>query len=111
MVLIIGGAWQGKLSWAIKEYGLQPEEIWDLEQGYCTGYRCYTHLEALTRRGDTAPFPPDAIVIAREIGGGVVPLNADERLWRERHGALVQALAAQAQRVVRIFCGLPEVLK
>jgi len=111
MILIIGGAWQGKLSWAIKEYGLQPEEIWDLEQGYRAGYRCYTHLEALTRRGETAPFSQDAIIIAREIGSGVVPLDAADRLWRERHGALVQSLAAQAQRVVRMVCGLPEELK
>lgn len=111
MVLIIGGAWQGKLTWAVKEYHLQDADICDLAEGFVPHRRCYTHLEALTRRGETAAFPPDAIVIAREVGSGVVPLDAGERLWRERHGAVLRALAGQAQRVVRIFCGLPEVLK
>ena len=85
--------------------------------------RCCRHLEALTRaasdRGETAqqvldrllPLTRDAFVISREIGSGVVPLDAAERRWREVHGAVLQGLAARAERVSRIFCGLEERLK
>ncbi|MBQ1280822.1 MAG: bifunctional adenosylcobinamide kinase/adenosylcobinamide-phosphate guanylyltransferase [Oscillospiraceae bacterium] len=116
MELIIGGAYQGKLSWAVAHYGLREDEICDLAADMpIPGKRCYCHLEALTKRDpDCASYLPlfrDAIVIAREIGSGVVPLDADARAWRERHGSLLRRLAADADRVTRIFCGLPEVLK
>ena len=48
---------------------------------------------------------------AREIGSGVVPMDAGERAWRERHGRLLRRLAQQAGSVRRVFCGLTEVLK
>lgn len=85
--------------------------------------RCCRHLEALTRaasdRGETAqqvldrllPLTRDAFVISREIGSGVVPLDAAERRWREVHGADAAGLAALAEHVSRIFCGLEERLK
>ena len=85
--------------------------------------RCCRHLEALTRaasdHGETAqqvldrllPLTRDAFVISREIGSGVVPLDAAERRWREVHGAVLQGLAARAEHVSRIFCGLEERLK
>ena len=57
------------------------------------------------------PFPEDAVVIAREVGCGVVPMDGGERAWRERHGAALQALAKGADRVYRIFCGLGERLQ
>ena len=116
MELILGGAYQGKLTWAAAAYDLPPDSLCDLAASDpAPGARCYYHLEALTRRcGDCTAFLPlfeNAVVISREVGAGVVPLDAEERAWRERHGALLQLLAARAQHVTRIFCGLPEVLK
>ena len=106
MDLIIGGAYQGKLTLAAREYGLTP----------APGTRCYIHLEELTRRQeDTESYLPlltaAEVVIAREIGSGVVPMDAGERAWRERHGRLLRRLAQQAGSVRRVFCGLTEVLK
>ena len=96
----------------------------DLKDGWPEApVRCCRHLEALTRaasdRGETAqqvldrllPLTRDAFVISREIGSGVVPLDAAERRWREVHGAVLQGLAARAEHVSRIFCGLEERLK
>ncbi len=116
MQLVLGGAYQGKLTWAVKEYHIAQDEVLDLVlHDPAPGYRCYTHLEALTRR-DLNPRQwtelfASAVVISREIGGGIVPLDAAERAWRERHGAMLQTLAARAQRVTRVFCGLTEELK
>lgn len=119
MVLILGGAYQGKLTWAAKEYDLQASDCWDLARGLPTERKkCFYHLEALTweRPGDAldALLPllgGDTVVIAREIGSGVVPMDSRERAWRENHGSAVKELARRADRVVRMFCGLPEVLK
>ena len=116
MQLILGGAYQGKLTWAVEQMHLTEEELWDLEkQDPVPGKRCYYHLEALTRRcADWEQYLPmfaDAVVVGREIGSGVVPLDPADRAWRERHGLALRRLAQEAEQVVRIFCGLPEVLK
>ena len=51
------------------------------------------------------------IVIAAEIGGGVVPIDREERLYRERAGRLACLLAERADTVIRVCCGLPQLLK
>lgn len=125
MDLIIGGAYQGKLTWAAQHYDLKADDLYDLEKGLPgKKARCLYHLEALTwqaaKSGKSpeellAEFLPclaeDGVVIAREIGSGVVPMDPVERLWRELHGSVVKALALRAGRVSRIFCGLEERLK
>ena len=51
------------------------------------------------------------IVMATEVGGGVVPVDAGERAAREAAGRLACLLAARAGCVVQMFCGIPTVLK
>ena len=51
------------------------------------------------------------VVIATEIGGGVVPVDAGERAAREAAGRLSCLLAERADTVVRVFCGIPMALK
>ena len=51
------------------------------------------------------------VVIATEIGGGVVPMDADARAQREAAGRLSCLLAERADTVVRVCCGLPQLLK
>ena len=57
MILILGGAWQGKLTWAASHGMVGP--VFDLKDGWPEApVRCCRHLEALTRaasdRGETA---------------------------------------------------------
>ena len=51
------------------------------------------------------------VVISTEVGSGVVPRDSQERAWREQVGRLSCALAARAETVVRMVCGIPVVLK
>ena len=51
------------------------------------------------------------LVIATELGGGVVPVDAGARRKREQAGRLACLLAARADTVVRVCCGLPQLLK
>ena len=91
MELVIGGAFQGKLTWALRHYGLTMADVCDLAAGDpVPGKKCYWHLEALTRRCDNAeqylPLFENAVVITREVGGGIVP-------WTARSGRGVRCTA------------------
>ena len=117
MDLVIGGAFQGKLSWAAREYDLKPEELCDLAaEEPRAGARCCFHLEELTRRdADAARYLPQLlaadVVVSREVGSGVVPVDKNERAAREAAGRLGCLLAQRADAVVRVFCGIPVYLK
>ena len=63
-------------------------------------------LASLADRLGEAP-----VVISVESGGGVVPADPRAREDRERAGRLACLLADRADTVVRLCCGLPEVLK
>ena len=41
----------------------------------------------------------------------MVPVDPAARLMREQTGRLCQQLAKQAQKVVRLYCGIPTVIK
>lgn len=120
MDLIIGGAYQGKLDYARKQYNLTDEDICDCGSGAAPDLsrRCIYHFELLVRRqlAGTGSFAMpdlrcDAVIIADDISCGVVPIETDIRLWREETGRALTALAARADTVTRIFCGLPARIK
>ena len=124
MILIIGGAYQGKLDWAKAAFSLAPEDIFT-----CTGAeidfsrRCVNALEefwyACVRQyiDPAAYFQAhqsdwqDSILICNDLSSGVVPVDPVERQWRHAAGRLCQYLAGQANQVSRIFCGLEQRLK
>ena len=53
----------------------------------------------------------ELVVVSNEVGMGIVPDNALSRKFREAQGRLNIALAAQADCVVQVVAGLPNVLK
>ena len=59
----------------------------------------------------SAELSAHEVVISTEVGGGVVPTDPAERAAREAAGRLNCLLAKRADRVIRVFCGLPMVLK
>ena len=54
---------------------------------------------------------PEAVVLTDDIGSGIVPVDREERLWREECGICMRLLAAHAGTVIRVVCGIPQVLK
>ena len=51
------------------------------------------------------------VLVASEVGLGIVPDNALARAFRDLHGTLNQVIAAAADRVVFVAAGLPMILK
>lgn len=119
MDLIIGGAYQGKMDYARRQYGLSDEDIFTCTENreIDISKRCICHLEeyvlACVRAGmkPQSAFRPDAVLICRDISCGVVPMDPVLRAWREETGRMLNALTPQAEHVIRIFCGLPQILK
>ena len=103
-VLLIGGAWQGKAALAERLYPALPltKNLHQMvRQTLAAGRDPMELLPAL--RGHA--------VTCDEVGCGVVPMDPGQRAWREQVGRLCCRLAARAERVERIFCGLPMTLK
>lgn len=120
MELIIGGANQGMLAYAKKKYGFKKRDVWDLAEGLPEEvYPCYDHLEAVTGEWPDAdeiirlltPYIAESVVISREIGSSIVPMEAEERVRRERHCIALAKLAKEADHVTRVFNGFEEKLK
>lgn len=54
---------------------------------------------------------PNLVIISDEIGNGIVPMEREERTYREMTGRVLSRIAAQAESVERIICGIPQKLK
>jgi adenosylcobinamide kinase/adenosylcobinamide-phosphate guanylyltransferase len=59
----------------------------------------------------TARLAGPVVLVANEVGLGIVPDNALARTFRDAAGRLNQDLAARADRVVFVAAGLPLMLK
>ena len=120
MILIFGGAYQGKLDFAKETFGLTEEDIHVCGTGEIDfSKRCIYAVEEFTwNHPDPAAYFrehreawEDSILILRDVFCGVVPLEAETRLWRQKTGRLAQYLSKEAKQVSRVFCGLEQRLK
>lgn len=125
MVLIFGGAYQGKMAYAKEAFGPNltvsqcredaAEADWngDILNAY--------HLLALAqlREGiDPCAYLEshftelkDKIILCDDISCGVVPMDAQMRQWREAVGRCMGLLSRKADSVIRVFCGIGMKLK
>lgn len=138
MRFIIGGAYQGKLAYVQKTYGIGNEAV-TLDGEQCEldlpekvqVFNClhvyikrmlqagmkrrlelsdihnqiYENLQKIMRNN------PDVIFISDEIGYGIVPVKAFDRLYREETGRICCKMAQQASSVTRVICGIGTVIK
>lgn len=51
------------------------------------------------------------ILVTDEVGCGIVPFHREERLWREASGRLNCHIAAVADQVWRVYCGMGTQIK
>lgn len=125
MILIFGGAYQGKKEYAVKNYDIDRGEILSLseEDETLPEASAYENLQEFTygfaKRGESADeylkskleLLKDKVIISDDISSGIVPVDATLRAWREMHGRCLNMLAGQADEVVRVFCGIGSRIK
>ena len=121
MKLFIGGAYQNKLAAALKQTGLEGARVTEAED--C----CFSDLENAAvinhfhlyirdcvknkKQVDTLAAElyrknPDVCIICNEMGSGIVPADQTDREVREAVGRVCCDLAAYAEEVYRVVCGI-----
>ncbi len=127
--LVIGGKAQGKLAFA--ETMLPGAEIidgsaWRQYAGTDASQVIVNRLHLIIRAELTEGRTPEEILrellrfadergaclfICDEIGNGIVPMDVFERTWREQTGRILCGIAARADAVWRVYCGIPQQIK
>lgn len=107
MIFVTGPMFAGKRDYVCAALGWTEAElarraVWDVQE-LAAGAE---DLEALAEQ-----LARNEAVIATEVGGGVVPVAPEQRREREAAGRLACLLARRADTVVRVCCGLPQLLK
>lgn len=127
MILITGGAFQGKRDFAVKQILKQdPAAADDIRiaegaaaaAGEIRGAALLTDYHLLVKRQlqegkdpmtaakEFVSENPQLVVTADELGCGIVPADAFDREWRETVGRCCCYLAGQARAVYRVTCGI-----
>lgn len=125
MILIFGGAYQGKLDFTKEKYHITDDEIffctenspldfskkviYDTELFFLKCVKEGINPVDILKGNLTAL--KDKIIIASDISQGIVPMEAVNRAWREASGRAMLYLAKESDEVYRIFCGLSHQLK
>ena len=126
MKLVIGGAFQGKKAYARETFQIEERDVADglvceqkavFEAGLVLHFHEYIRrflgepefLEALPQA--LLERNPRVVLVINELGSGVVPVDAFDRVYRERAGRLCCALAREAKQVHRVMCGIGTVIK
>lgn len=136
MVLIIGGMCQGKHDFCKSEFpdaeviehyeerireelgeGKDPvseaekwlDEITAGEEVYGTDPVIHLSMDSENRLKEQSSR--ELVIIMNEVGSGVVPMNKDDREWRETVGRVSCLFAKRADGVYRVLAGIPQRLK
>lgn len=137
MIVVIGGAFQGKLEFAVelacgkdhfvgrdREVTVADGRTDSCEQAFVCSV--VNHFEEYVRRfcmekGENKDRTeravqeflqqlgqqnPEVILVAAEVGCGIVPMDAGERVWREAAGRASILAAKQSEAVYRVICGI-----
>ena len=126
MILVTGGAFQGKKEYVRTRFCLVEEEMadgaecsWE-EIRLC---RCLFHFHLLVKRmmkegedpSDLCEIlmeeNPSLIIVTNELGCGIVPIEHFDREYREICGRICCQIAKEAKEVHRVVCGIGQVIK
>ncbi|MDE6036291.1 MAG: bifunctional adenosylcobinamide kinase/adenosylcobinamide-phosphate guanylyltransferase [Ruminococcus sp.] len=108
MIFVTGGAYQGKKDFVLKHFSNH-----DIINNY--------HIiikNLISENADPIKYTEniiyenkDIVIIMNEIGCGIVPVDREERFWREICGKCGCIIAENADIVVRVTCGIGTAIK
>ena len=114
MILVIGGYASGKRQYVKSQLGYKDTDISDgVIDEHPVVYNLQDIVSKAPGRADElfCELEEKQVVVCNEVGCGLVPVSAEERIAREVTGRLCVKLAQKAQRVVRMQCGIASVIK
>lgn len=129
MILIIGGAWQGKLDFAKELSAKAGNEMAQVAEGRTDSFEAamkrpiihdfHEYIKRILKEGNHVEEfiasiekeNKDAIIISNELGCGIVPAKPEDREWREVSGRSAVLLAKKAEEVYRLVCGIASRIK
>ena len=130
MVLIIGGAWQGKLDFARKlAEANKASELCRVAEGGTDSFEAalncqiihgfHEYVRRLLKENKSVEAfmekieeqNPQVIITSNELGCGIVPIDREDRAWREASGRASVKLAGRACQVYRLVCGIASRIK
>jgi adenosyl cobinamide kinase/adenosyl cobinamide phosphate guanylyltransferase len=125
MTLIFGGAYQGKLAYALERFNLTESDvsrcdsdeinmpanriIYEVDKWILALVKKEADVEEAVRQFIVAN--KDAVIICSDISCGVVPTDPVLRKWREAVGKTLAALSHNSDEVIRLFCGIQTRIK
>jgi len=122
MRLIVGGRGQGKLALALQEEC--AENVAHCETAAIDGvfdkkiiYGLHFLVRRLQESGENSldfilpRLREEHILICDEVGAGIVPMGRGERAYRDAVGGLCCEIAARADVVERVCCGIAQRVK
>jgi hypothetical protein len=120
MILIFGGAYQGKLACALEKFKLTESDVYrcgediNIPANRKIIYEIDKWILALVKKdtdveeaiGQFMAANKEAVVICNDISCGVVPSDPVLRKWREAVGRTLAMLSQNSDEVLRLFCGI-----
>ena len=109
MIFVIGGACQGQYEFAREELGFSQKEIFSdfhlfFRQWLAQGKDPEEAVEAIFKEGYK-------VIVSNEIGLGIVPVDEEQRRWREETGRAHCRIAKRCGEVYRLTAGISEKIK
>ena len=127
MILITGGTCQGKKEFAKKEFLITDADIVSGKNVHdvkdISGYKVVSDYEYIVRHDlENGVDPeteykalresnPDIIIIASEVGCGIIPMEESENTFREETGSIMCRAARDADAVYKVVCGIAKKIK
>lgn len=101
MILVTGGFASGRHTYVRNVLKYTESEIAEVTADLCREYDDKTVDMLCSKKA----------VIVQECGCGLVPIDENEKCFREQNGKLSAELASRADHVVRIVCGIAQNIK
>ena len=123
MVVIFGGAYQGKVDFAREKFDIDDSDIFYCTEDLGIDYekKVIADLHKFILKCAKEGFEARAILenhdlsdyifIIDDVSQGVVPMDKDLRAWREMVGRTMLFLSKEADSVYRVFCGIGQKIK
>ena len=109
MILIFGGAYQGKLAYAQERFGADKKIINGIHHEILTWIQAGEDVSK--KINELINNNSDAVITCDDISCGVVPVCPTLRKWREEVGRSMGLLTRFSDEVIRLYCGIPTRIK